>query len=131
MLPDLGDALGDLEGLLVGLDLGQHDELVTPQARHGVRGAHDVGQPRADLDEQLVAGLVTERVVDGLEAVDVEQEHRDTEAEALGTPERVLDAVEGQSRLGRPVSASCRDWWRMNASERSRSRAEASRSAMD
>ena len=100
LLPDLGDALGDLEGLLVGLDLGQHDELVAAQARHGVRGAHDLGQARADLDQQLVAGLVAERVVDRLEAVDVEQQHRDAEAEALGAAEGVLDAVEEQRAVG-------------------------------
>ena len=35
------------------------------------------------------------------------------------------------ARLGRPVSASCSDWWRMTASERSRSSAEANRSAID
>ena len=33
--------------------------------------------------------------------------------------------------MGRPVSASCSDWWRMKASERSRSSADASRSAID
>ena len=100
LLPDLGDALGDLERLLVGLDLGQHDELVAAQARHGVGGAHDLGQARADLDQQLVAGLVAERVVDRLEAVDVEQQHGHAEAEARGAAEGVLDAVEEQRAVG-------------------------------
>ena len=74
----------------------EHDELVAAQARHGVRRAHRVVQARADLDEQLVARLMAERVVDRLELVDVEQQHGDGRLEALGAREGLLDAVEEQ-----------------------------------
>ena len=46
-------------------------------------------------------------------------------------PKACSTRSKSSARLGRPVSASCSDWWRMTASERSRSSAEARRSAID
>ena len=52
---------------------GQQDgELVAAQARDGVRGAHTGSKAGADFLEQSVAGLMAERVVDFLEAIQVE-----------------------------------------------------------
>jgi hypothetical protein len=45
---------------------------------------------------------VAERVVDRLEAVDVEQQHGHGEAVALGAAEGVLDAVEEQRAVRQP-----------------------------
>ena len=59
---------------LVGAAVGQQDgELVAAEA--GDRGAvaHALAQRVGHLADQLVAGAVAERVVDVLEAVDVEQ----------------------------------------------------------
>ena len=55
-----------------------------------------------ELAEQLVAALVAERVVDELEAVDVEHEHGDRAAVARGERERVVDAVDEQRAVRQP-----------------------------
>ena len=63
---------------LRGVDaLEQDGELVAAQTRDGVGVAHGLAQAAGDADEQLVAGRVTEAVVDGLEVVDVDEEHGD------------------------------------------------------
>ena len=53
--------------------LHQDDELVAAEARDQILGAHDPAQPRADLDEHLVADVVAEGVVDVLEVVEVDE----------------------------------------------------------
>ena len=63
-----------------------HDELVAAEPADLAAIAGDVGQAVADFDQQLVAGRMTERVVDVLEAVEVEQRDRG----------RLLAAVAGQ-----------------------------------
>ncbi len=55
----------------------QRDELVSAQARHGVAAAQAGRKPPGDLLQQLVAGFVSERVIDLLEAVEVEEEQRE------------------------------------------------------
>src|SRR4051812_8310659 len=92
-LPRVGDAPRDGDRLALGRDLAADDELVAAEARDGVRAADHLLEAGAEGDEQVVAGLVAERVVDRLELVDVEQEDRDERAGALGAGERVLDAV--------------------------------------
>ncbi len=52
----------------------QHGELVTAEAGEQVPGPQPALQASGDLGEQGVPGLVPERVVDLLEAVQVEQE---------------------------------------------------------
>jgi hypothetical protein len=54
----------------------QDGELVAAQAGDAVAGAHARGEPAGDGDEQLVAGRVAEGVVDRLEAVEVDEQHR-------------------------------------------------------
>ena len=58
--------------------IGQdHDELVAAEpARPSRRSPATSDQALADLDQQLVAGRVAERVVDVLEAVEIEQRDR-------------------------------------------------------
>jgi hypothetical protein len=57
--------------------LQQHDELVAAQARHHVARAQRLLEAQRRLVQQLVAGFVAERVVDELEAVEVDEHHRD------------------------------------------------------
>ena len=71
---DLARYGGDLFRL--GHFLDQHHELVPAQARHHVARAHRLGEPRPHFLQQLVAGVVAERVVDVLEAVQVDEQHR-------------------------------------------------------
>ncbi|MNP72379.1 hypothetical protein D3C76_1689270 [compost metagenome] len=53
----------------------QDDELVTPQARHGVDIAHLLLEAMGDAFEQQIAHRVAQAVVDVLEAVEVEKQH--------------------------------------------------------
>ena len=50
-------------------------ELVAAETGHGVAEPHDAGEPFGDLADQLVAGGMAVGVVDGLEAVEVDQQH--------------------------------------------------------
>ncbi len=78
--------------------LRQHEELVATQPADRVAGPHLVEQPTGHLDEERVTDPVTERVVDHLEAVEVEEEERRARGEA-----RVVQAVAGQGLLERLV----------------------------
>ena len=77
-----------------GVDLGQHDgELVAAEPRDGVDVADGAPQVAADLLEDPVAMAVAEGVVDLLEAVQVDEEHRGGMAPALGGPDGLLEAI--------------------------------------
>ena len=80
--------------------LEQDRELVTAEARHGVGLAHDLAQPVGDLDQQGVAAVVAERVVDLLEPVDVEQQQSDVVPLGLGVGDRPLEALGEQATVG-------------------------------
>jgi hypothetical protein len=56
--------------------LGQEGHLVAAQAGQDVARAHDAPQPVGDEAQELVADVVAQRVVDELEAVDVDEEER-------------------------------------------------------
>ena len=64
--------------------LEEHGELVAPQAGDRVRRAQAVREPLGDRDQETVAGAVPEAVVDGLEAVEVAEQHGDRGAGSLG-----------------------------------------------
>ena len=63
--------------LLVGAGGGDDGELVPTEPRDARVGGGDPLQPLRDDPQQLVTRLVAEGVVDRLEAVEVEQHHRD------------------------------------------------------
>ena len=68
--------------------LGEDDELVAPEARHGVASlAERVLEAIGGGDQELVAAGVAQAVVHHLEVVEVEEEHGNARAEALGTGE--------------------------------------------
>ena len=73
---DVADALpGELHHLGMSRAMSDDGELVTGQACQNVVGAEHRRQALADLDEQFVAGVVAERVVDFLEPVEVDHDH--------------------------------------------------------
>jgi hypothetical protein len=82
--------------------LEQHGELVAAEARRGV------GRPRALREalgggaQELVAGGVPDAVVDGLEAVEIDEEHAQLGLTAGRNVERVLQAVEEERAVGQP-----------------------------
>jgi hypothetical protein len=54
-----------------------HDELVAAHANDNIRGTHRRAHAPGDLLEQLVADFVTTRIVDVLEAVEIEEQYRE------------------------------------------------------
>ena len=71
-------------------------------------GRTEAAQPLGHLDQQLVAGGVAEAVVDLLEAVEVEEQHRPTAASAATAPaSALLDPVAGTAR-GWPARSASR-----------------------
>ena len=70
----LDDAVRAERDFVVGLDVPEHDhEFVAAHADHHVGIAHAGAQPPRHLLQELVAGLVAARIVDVLEAVEVEE----------------------------------------------------------
>ena len=104
-LEPLGDRLAHARA---GLDRGvgpadvgdQHRELVAAEAGDGVAGAQSRGQPRADRAQQQVAVVVAERVVDLLEAVEVDHQHGDLRGVARGELDRLVHAVVEEHAVG-------------------------------
>ena len=95
--------LGDLDRpALAGQPLAQQRELVAAHPRERVALVHQRAEPQRDLGQQLVAARVPERVVDELEAVDVEHQHGDRAAVARGQRERVVHAVDEQRAVRQP-----------------------------
>ena len=68
-----------------------------------------------ELDEQLVAGVVAQRVVDPLEVVEVAEQHAGAPRGRAGEQPGHRRCVSAR-RFGRPVSSSCIAWWRSDAS---------------
>ena len=77
----------------------QDDELVATHPADRVGVAQRARQPCGHGDEQPVAGLVAERVVDVLEVVEVDEQRRARRAVAPAADQELLDAVHDQ----RPV----------------------------
>ena len=72
------DAFGQsAQRLHVGISARQDDELVAAHARDDIVGANRAFEAFADDAQQPVAAVVTERIVDVLEAVEIEKEHAD------------------------------------------------------
>ena len=89
-------------GLRAVAPLGQDDELVAAEPRHGVAGPDLLAQPLGHLAEQQVAELVAEGVVDHLEAVEVENQQRDPGAGGRAAVEGVGDQPQEQAAVGQP-----------------------------
>ncbi len=100
------DALGGVGGLLaVGDVLEQHRELVAAEARGGVGPADALVEAPRDLLQHLVARGVAEAVVDRLEVVEVEEDHREAALLAPAAGERVADALREQGAVGQAGDA--------------------------
>ena len=77
--PQLGrQALGGRNGVVDAVDaIEQHRELVAALSRRDVAGPDRADESVGDFDQQPVAGAVTQRVVDDLEVVEVEEQEGD------------------------------------------------------
>ena len=86
----------------VGRPEQQDGELVAAQTGDRVGAAQRLLQTRADLGQQPIADLVTERVVDVLEAIEIQQQHGHLLARPLRVFDRLLDPVVEQGAIGQP-----------------------------
>src|SRR5439155_3598531 len=68
-------------------------ELVAAEARHSVGGARNAPKAFGEMLEHRIPRLMTERVVDLLEAIEVEQHQRESRAAALRREERLLEPI--------------------------------------
>ena len=91
----------DLAGVLDVADLvEQHRELVATQAARRVLGADRVGDAPGDLDQEAVALAVPQRVVHGLEVIEIQEQDRRHVALASPPAERMADAIREQGSIG-------------------------------
>ena len=98
---DVEHAFRDVFRFDGGVDaLDEERELVAAEARGGVGAAQAGADPSGHLDEQGVAGGVSERVVDAFEVVDVEEDHGQARASLRAPPEPVLDLLAEQRAVG-------------------------------
>jgi len=74
------DVLNLVDAASIGND---DDELVAAHSAHEVGVAQDLGEPLTNKSDEPVAGFVAQRVVDGLEVVDVEVDRGEARAVAL------------------------------------------------
>ena len=94
-------AVGEAQRFALALDAFAEDhELVAAEAGDRVAVAHHLPETLGDRDEQLVAYLVAEVVVDRLEAVQVDEEQRDDTLAAVQARERLACAVHQQQPVG-------------------------------
>ena len=96
-------ALGQLvDGQLIDESGEEDGELVAAHPGHRVLAAHGVDQSLAHLLDKDVPGGMPEGVVDGLEIVEVDEEHADRLADAAGPHQLLLDPVLEQPAVREP-----------------------------
>ena len=92
-----------VHGARAPAEVGQHDdELVAAEARHEVALAHAAPQPPRDLAQRRVARRVPVRVVDRLEAVEVEHHDPDRARPRAGPRQRRLERALQRAPVGEP-----------------------------
>ena len=92
--------------------LAEHDELVAAEARERellvAEARQRVGRSQGDLEpvrdgsQELVAGAVSEGVVDVLEAVEIQEQQRGERAVALGARQRELETIAEEQPVRQP-----------------------------
>ena len=83
-----------MAGFLVGV-VQQYGKLVTGETRQAAAGAQAVAQASGQADQQFIAGLVAEAVVDPLEVVDVHQQQADR---SIAVPGKTFIEVANERR---------------------------------
>ena len=82
--------------------LRDHDELVSAKAPERIGGPHDAVEPRGNRAQEFIADTMTERVVNRLEVVEVDEQRRDRRLAATRAREHLLDAIQDQCAVGEP-----------------------------
>ena len=89
-------------GLAGRLRREQQDKLVAAQPGEHIDVPQDSTDARTDLLQQVVAVTVAECVVDVLEAVEVEQDHRDRALRLAGLCKRTVEQRGEERAVGQP-----------------------------
>lgn len=92
----------DLDVVGVGQVLAEEDEFVAGDPGQRVAGADHRGQPLRDGDQQLVADGMPVGVVDPLETVEVDEQHRRGAVGPLGPSSRMLQPLLEQQPIRKP-----------------------------
>ncbi len=79
-----------------------HREFVAAEADHDRIGGHRLGDPSGEGGEGPVAGLVAERVVDGLEIVEIDEQQPDRPRLDAGVGERFVQPRLERAAVGQP-----------------------------
>ena len=88
------NAVGHINSVFVARDARLQDrEFVTAEAGDRVGVTHDRAQSVGDLDEELVADLVTQSVVDVFEAVEIDEVERKRAVAAARSGDLTAQAV--------------------------------------
>ena len=89
--------------LAISLQIGQHHhEFIAAQPAREVFIAYALAQPPRHFLQHQVAGLVAMDIVDGLEAVEVDEQHRAAAAATLGGRQQMRAMLEDQGAVGQP-----------------------------
>ncbi len=78
----------------------QEDELVSPQPRRRIRSPETVPDPLCDADQHLVAEIVAQRIIDLLEAVQIDENHGKGLVLSFAQADRMIDALVQQHPVG-------------------------------
>ena len=83
------------------LNLGeQHDELVAAESCHTITLTYALLQPTAGLGQQFVPGIVTKRIIDHLEVIQINEKHPENTAMPFGGNNRLVNAIKQQRSIG-------------------------------
>ena len=82
--------------------LGDHHKLIAAEAPQRIGVADHTVEPRDDRSQEFVADTVTERVVDGLEVIQVDEQRRHRRLAAARAREHLLDAIQDQRPVREP-----------------------------
>ncbi len=98
-----GQALGGRNGVFDAVDpIEQDRELVPALARRDIAGTDRARDSLGDFDQQPVAGAMTQRVVDDLEVVEVEEQESNLQPASPPARECPLDVVAEQDSIREP-----------------------------
>ncbi len=89
-----------MPGIVRLQDVLDNGEFIATQAGDRIALAHAFAQACRHLDQQLVAGQVAMRIVDGLEAVEIQAHQRHGAAGALGARQTVVHVPREQGAIG-------------------------------
>ncbi len=79
-----------------------NDELVTTPAAGKIADAQVLVETPGDIAQQRVADVVTQRIVDRLEAIEIDEKHRQRRRLALAAPDGARQLLGKQCAIGEP-----------------------------